>query len=803
MRDITSLVEVYEDLEKFNQEAPKGVHILISLSDRASMEYDGKIVNLAYSDFFILNQPNFLENFHMITGEVILLLLRVEGNNQKLIFFREYLNGNSALLSREVDNEMKMLLLNLIEEYYQKEMNYNAINSYYYQIVTLIFQYYLTNQEMVMSGSTDHEDELFFKVLNYIDQNFQQRISLNEIAEYFFVSSSYLSKFFKKMTGQNFLTYLTNKRLLLAEKKVKNTSDSMLQIALDTGFPNFNSFSKAFKNQYNETPSLYRKKYAHISEKNTHDGIPPKIENLLKIKNQSHTIENAIEINTDLNGTVKSESWNYLINLGSIDSILRYGFSNQIQDLQQEVHFKYGRVWQVLESDIIVDGQSGQEVNFRKFDEVIDLLLDNDLIPFIELGDKPFIINKDTKRRIKGQRSPFLFFENKNWERIFNKFMQHIINRWGRKEISKWKFELWKPNLTVMLDKDSFMKEGSLYKQETKLYLERFNKINQIIKSHVPGIEFGGCGFSIDLEDNYLEEFIDTWEKESIKPDFLTVYLYPMNPISTSKKSVFENHISTDKHYFKNKIVRLNQVLSQSSFSNIPIIVTEWNFSISNRNFLQDSCFKGAFVVRSILECASNVKGFGYWLLSDLYGDYNDTKQVIHGGAGLITKDNIKKPAFYAYQFLSQMGNQILFRNSELIVTKNRNENYHILMTNFKHLNQYYFLHDESEVDLAMYNNLFEDNLAEELTIKLCQLDQGYYRVKSQFINQENGSIVEQLAMIGDNSALRKQEISYLRNTAIPTLSLKTKKVADDGVLEFTQTIRSNEIRLITIEKML
>ena len=167
------------------------------------------------------------------------------------------------------------------------------------------------------------------------------------------------------------------------------------------------------------------------------------------------------------------------------------------------------------------------------------------------------------------------------------------------------------------------------------------------------------------------------------------------------------------------------------------ILVTEWNFSISNRNYLHDSCFKAAFVVKSILEASDYVSGMGYWLLSDLYGDFRDTNQLIHGGAGLISKDNIKKPSFYAFEFLSRMGQQLIHKGHDILITKDEDENLYLLMVNYKQLNQFYFLQDETVSNIEPYLNIYEDTLPKEFQVTINNIVPAQYRT-SQIVNRES-----------------------------------------------------------------
>lgn len=96
------------------------------------------------------------------------------------------------------------------------------------------------------------------KVLNYIDRNIKKGITLDNAAEYINMSSSYFSKFFKKSTGANFITYVTDRKIEFAKEMLENTNMPVINIAYELSYNETNYFSKAFKKKVGVTPTEYR-----------------------------------------------------------------------------------------------------------------------------------------------------------------------------------------------------------------------------------------------------------------------------------------------------------------------------------------------------------------------------------------------------------------------------------------------------------------------------------------------------------------------------------------------------------------
>lgn len=101
------------------------------------------------------------------------------------------------------------------------------------------------------------------RVLNYIDRNVKDGISLEQAAEYANMSSYYFSRFFKKITGVNFITYVTDCKIAVAQEMLVDTDMPVISIAYELSYNEANYLSKVFKRKVGMTPTEYRE--AHCS----------------------------------------------------------------------------------------------------------------------------------------------------------------------------------------------------------------------------------------------------------------------------------------------------------------------------------------------------------------------------------------------------------------------------------------------------------------------------------------------------------------------------------------------------------
>ena len=107
----------------------------------------------------------------------------------------------------------------------------------------------------------------FDKMIAYIDENYQQKIELEDIAKIGGYNVNYTSQFFKRQLGVSFLEYLLRMRLREATVRLANSEDGVAHIASSCGFADIKAFNVAFKKHFHTTPSEYRKQAKELGRK--------------------------------------------------------------------------------------------------------------------------------------------------------------------------------------------------------------------------------------------------------------------------------------------------------------------------------------------------------------------------------------------------------------------------------------------------------------------------------------------------------------------------------------------------------
>jgi AraC-like DNA-binding protein len=100
-------------------------------------------------------------------------------------------------------------------------------------------------------------DKRILQILQYIKTHLFEKLTIDDLAQRFYLSKYYMMRKFKIDTGYSIHQYITNKRLLLARDCIRNDIP-LTKLCFDCGFKDYSTFSRAFKNMFQQTPTEYK-----------------------------------------------------------------------------------------------------------------------------------------------------------------------------------------------------------------------------------------------------------------------------------------------------------------------------------------------------------------------------------------------------------------------------------------------------------------------------------------------------------------------------------------------------------------
>lgn len=168
----------------------------------------------------------------------------------KLIYY------NTLLSKTAQDNGVSNTYTeNLFQMYLDKTESANSIHETKNIFSTMVIDYCFA----ISDFSVKHFSSLVGKVINYINSNLQNNLSVNEIANLFYISPTYLSRTFKKETGFSVIEYINELKIKHSKFLLRDTSLPIQDIGRIVGINDVNYFSRLFKKYMNQSPSEYRK----------------------------------------------------------------------------------------------------------------------------------------------------------------------------------------------------------------------------------------------------------------------------------------------------------------------------------------------------------------------------------------------------------------------------------------------------------------------------------------------------------------------------------------------------------------
>lgn len=186
-------------------------------------------------------------------------------NKQILSFFnRLFIKQN--LMTELTDEEINLLSANFNNLYEKITL---STHSYYREVVPINFMSFMLDishilknkMESNISNQSTRKEELFYKFLDLLLENYKEQHEVAFYAEKLFITPQYLTHIIKELTGKTTNKWIDDTLILEARKLLKTTQTTVQQIADLLNFSDQSTFGKFFKKYHGISPAEYRKMY--------------------------------------------------------------------------------------------------------------------------------------------------------------------------------------------------------------------------------------------------------------------------------------------------------------------------------------------------------------------------------------------------------------------------------------------------------------------------------------------------------------------------------------------------------------
>jgi xylan 1,4-beta-xylosidase len=261
--------------------------------------------------------------------------------------------------------------------------------------------------------------------------------------------------------------------------------------------------------------------------------------------------------------------------------------------------------------------------DFAGLDEVYDRLLATGLKPVVELSFLPAELAKDPDFTVFAYRAQVSVpREWDRWGDLVRAVTAHLRDRYGADEVATWEFEVWnEANLAVFWNgtQDDYHRLYEIAARE--------------IKAVDPRIRVGGPA---SAAAGWVGALLAHCRTHDVPIDFVSTHTYGNAPLDLRPLT--------------------RSFAERTGRAEPEILWTEWGVTPTHFHRVSDTVFAAPFVLRGMASALASADCVAYWVCSDHFEEQGWPPRLLHGGFGLLTVGNLRKPRFWALHLLSQLG---------------------------------------------------------------------------------------------------------------------------------------------------
>ena len=143
----------------------------------------------------------------------------------------------------------------------EQEEKYPACESAINFLFGLLLIQICRNASITPKESEEEFNPRMEKIRLYLEKHYTEPVRLKQLCELSGLKETNLCQQFKRYTGLSIGNYLKQRRLAAAMQQLRTTSNKIITICYDCGFPEINHFNQTFRKATGKTPSDYRKQF--------------------------------------------------------------------------------------------------------------------------------------------------------------------------------------------------------------------------------------------------------------------------------------------------------------------------------------------------------------------------------------------------------------------------------------------------------------------------------------------------------------------------------------------------------------
>jgi xylan 1,4-beta-xylosidase len=290
-------------------------------------------------------------------------------------------------------------------------------------------------------------------------------------------------------------------------------------------------------------------------------------------------------------------------------------------------------------------------------------------------------------------------------------------------------------------------------------------------------LQVGGPALSPGSDD-WLVPFAEFVTARSVPVDFVSRHAYTSGPAQPVPFGVYQTLAPASD--LLDQFGAARRHLAGTPLAGLPVHITEFNSSYRPDNPIHDTAFHAAYLAPVLAAGGDLVDSFSYWTFSDMFEEAGVPTSLFHGGFGLLTHRQIKKPTFHVYAFLARLGDQLLARGTDHLVTRDSDGRVTVLAW--------------APVDLA---DVTASPAGHRLALSVPLAGDGAFLLRSS-VSDESGNAWAAWGEMGRPASPTSRQLDALREAAEPARTHRRLPVMD-GQVEIDVTLAKHEVTLLEI----
>ncbi|AJP74423.1 beta-xylosidase [Sphingomonas hengshuiensis] len=475
-------------------------------------------------------------------------------------------------------------------------------------------------------------------------------------------------------------------------------------------------------------------------------------------------------------------SFNFSVGADYPGTLIRPDSLAQLRTATGELGFRYIRFHAIFHDVLgtvrVVDGKTVYD--WTRIDALYDAFKAIGIKPFVELGFTPDAM-KTSDQTIFYWKGNSSHPETQAWSALVDAFVRHIRSRYGVREVRSWYFEVWnEPNL-----------DGFWERADQKAYFELYEASVRAIKAIDPNLRVGGPATAGAA---WVPEFLAYADVRGLPVDFIATHTYGVDGGFLDEKGQDDNKLSTNPDAVSGDVRRVRQQIDATRHKGLPLFFTEWSASYNPRDPVHDSYIAAAYILTKLRATRADAQGMSYWAYSDLFEEPGPPPTPFHGGFGLLNREGIRKPAFFAYKYLNLLrGTEVALGDSQAMAATDKGRT-GVLLWNWQQPRQ------ESS-NRPFFTTVLPAQAAAATEVRFSGLARGSYRLTVRRTGYHANDAHTRYLEMGSPTILSAGQLAELqhRTRDLPERSARVR-VGADGTYNLRLPMRSNDVVLALLE---